>query len=359
MNFDSLYIYYRKGDKEIVKNEQKIDQRDSSINPYYGEDEAEEIYEEIPVKIIEKKETKKIYNFNYGISNSNQPTLWLDKGSVLVTGGYYNGHIIVINMEKISPVDLNNINANEDNHHIYIYKTNEFSPITKIVTDKYETFAICGNVNGTICIFKIDESYKYHWSLYHYFNVHNCLITSIAIHETLNIAITCSKNGLCMLYSLPSFQIYNSFIIGKDDKETKEEEPLCPDIVLISDKPLPCFIFYVNTKKCIYFYSINGYFLKKHHINYTLRENMIKIYTDDQFVDYLLIYDNESKAFDLYSMIDFVLINRSPDLLDCDFVDYIFSDEIDHALILCKIKDSINKYKILMLKDSGTQHIWK
>ena len=237
-------------EKDIIIREKPIDPNYSDY--LYGDDSN---FEEIPIKIIEKKEeTINLTDFKYRNNNIQQPINWLDKGTIIVKGGYWNGDIVLKNIikEKVNSNNPNKINDNEEMNRIFIYTTNEYSPITKIVIDKYETFAICGNENGTIYIYKISQFKKFNWKLYKYINNHNSPISSIGIHENLNIAITCSKNGLCMLYSLPDFKLYNSFIIGKDDNETNnEEEILCPDIVLISDSPLPCFIFYINLKRAI------------------------------------------------------------------------------------------------------------
>ena len=289
------------------------------------------------------------------------PIVWMDKGNILVKGGYWNGNIILknFNKQKETSNNINDSNNSEDSNKIFIYTTSEYSPIIKIVIDKNETFAICGNTNGTIYIFKINQYNKIIWSIYKNINNHNCPISSIALHENLNIAITCSEDGLCMLYTLPYFKLYNSFIIGKDEKidKNEEEEMLCPDIALISDKPLPCFIFYVDLKRTIYFYSINGHFLKKQKLKFSIKENSMKIYTDFQFVDYLLIYNSKNKTFDIYTMIDFVLICRSPPLPEGDFVDYFMSKEMDHLLVLCKSGN--NKYKLYILKDSQIPIPWK
>ena len=360
MNNYSLDIYTRKIDKRVIKSDVSPEQLQNLINPYYGDDIGDDEYDEIAVKIIDKKEMLELNHFIYSFSRK-MPIVWLDKGTIVARGGYWNGNIILknFNKQKETSNNINNTNISEDSNKIFIYTTSEYSPIIKIVIDKNETFAICGNTNGTIYIFKISQYNKINWSIYKNINNHNCPITSIAIHENLNIAITCSEDGLCMLYTLPYFKLYNSFIIGKDEKKEKneKEEILCPDIVLISDKPLPCFIFYVDLKRTLYFYSINGHFLKKQKLKFSIKENSIKIYTDFQFVDYLLIYNFKNKTFDIYTMIDFVLICRSPPLTEGDFIDYALSNEMDHLLVLCKCGN--NKYKLYILKDSETPIPWK
>ena len=357
MNHKYLNIYIRKMDTIIINKDKPIDPNYSEY--LYGDDSY---LDEIPIKIIEKKEeTINLADFKYRNNNNQQPINWLDKGTIIVKGGYWNGDIILKNIikEKINSNNPNKINDNEEINRIFIYTTNEYSPITKIVIDKNETFAICGNENGTIYIYKINQKRKFIWNLYKYINNHNSPISSIGIHENLNIAITCSKNGLCMLYSLPDFKLYNSFIIGKDDNETNnEEEYLCPDITLISDSPLPCFIFYINLKRTIYFYSINGHLLKKQKLNYSIQENSIKIYRDYKFIDYLFIYNTRNQTFDLYTMIDFTLIFRSKPLNDDIFVDFVLSEEMDHALVLCKSQIEKN-YKLYILKYNENDCVWK
>jgi len=357
MNFSNLNVYLRKTDKEIIPIEDE--NNNQFLADVYGGELGNEKYDEIVYKKIEKKESLDIVDFKYGM-NFNQPYSWLDKGTIIVKGGYWNGNIILYKIIKES---------NEEKKRISIYTSSEYSPIIKIVIDKNETFAICGNTNGTIFVYKIRESNKMIWTLYKSFNDNNSSIVSIAIQENLNIAIICFQNGLCMLYIVPDFKLYNSFILGKDDKEnTNEEEVLYPDIVLISDSSLPCFVFYVNLKKTLYFYSINGYFLKKHELKYSIKENNIKIYKDFQFIDYLLIYNSMDKTLDLHTLVDFKRIHQSPVLpkeednknkeINYDFVDYALSDDNEHCLVLCK-NDKNNIYKIYMLKDSKIDITWK
>ena len=354
MNNSNLDIYLRKTDKDVIP----IEDNSQLLSDVYGGELGAERFEEIVYKTIEKKESKVLTNFKYGI-NKNQPYVWLDKGTIIAKGGYWNGNIILLKITKES---------NDEKKFIFIYTSSEYSPIIKIVVDKNETFSICGNTNGTIFVYKIKESNKTSWSLYKSFNDNNSSISCIAAQENLNIAITCFQNGLCMLYTMPDFKLYNSFILGKDDKESvNEEEILIPDIVLISDSSLPLFVFYVNSKKSLYFYSVNGYFLKKHELKYTLKENYIKIYKDYQFTDYLLIYNSADKTLDLHTMVDFKRIHQSPELpkdeenknkeLNYEFIDFVLSNDNEHCLVLCKNDKNISK--IYMLKDSKNEATWK
>ena len=353
MNQDYLEIYLRKNDKIIVNKEGQVQKRKNSIN---DDGIGNEALEEISIKTLELKQKDKIklVNLKYGLNNKSQPIKYLKNGSILVKGGFYNGNIILQNLLKSK--EAHNI-IKESSNNIYIYPTEENSPIMQIVLDKNENLAICGNTNGTIYVFRININNKLNWNLYKAINVHNSPIVSIALHETLNIAITCSENGLCMLYTLPYFKLYNSFIIGKDDKDIiNDDEILCPDIVLISDSPLPCFIFYINDKKTIYFYSINGKLLSKHVLNYELDKNSIKLYRDYQFVDYIVLYNKEKNQFEIRNMIEFELIGCSPVLTQFEFIDFVFSLDYEHILVLGRNNE---KYKLYAIYDSDTKVNWK
>ena len=161
-----------------------------------------------------------------------------------------------------------------------------------------------------------------------------------------------------MLYTLPNFKLYNSFILGKGDKDNnKNNNLLTPDFVLISDSPLPCFIFYVKDNKSLYFYSINGKLLAKHILNYEINEKSIKIYRDYQFVDYLILYNFEKKYFEIRSMIEFELIASCPTLNDFDFIDFNLSWDLEHILVFGKKE---GKYKLFIIYDIENNKMnWK
>ena len=346
-----LDILIRKPDKIIV-NKEEDEQQIKIINE---EGIGDDIYDTIPIKLVEQKfkDKIKLTKLKYSLNSELQPYVWLNYGTILVKGGYWNGNIIIQNI--IKEKENNNILDNKNN--TYIYTTKEYSPITKIIVDYNETIAICGNMNGTIYIYRIKPNNKLNWTLFKTINDHNSPIVSIALNETLNIAITCSENGLCNLYTLPYFKLYNSFIIGKDDNDLNDNDLLSPDIVLMSDSSLPCFIFYVNDIRTIYFYSINGKLLSKQKLNYELNEKSIKIYRDYQFVDYLVIFNSEKKLFEIRSMVEFELIGTSPTLNDIEFIDFVFSWDCEHILVLGKANDKYNLYIIYDMNNNKI--IWK
>ena len=285
-------------------------------------------------------------NPRYGVNNFESPFVVFNNGRYIVFGGFWNGNILIRNIEK--DYGLNSIN------NIFIYPTSNNSPIVKIIIDKSETFAICANRNGVLFIFKIDSNSKFIWELYKKINDTNCEIVCMAINENLNLLITNSIEGHFMLYTVPEFKLFNSFIIRNDNNT-----PLLINFFLISKAPLPCIIAYNKQNRWIFFYSINNYLLRKIQLDFDLKQKYVKIYTDHSFNDFLIIYNLKNTCIDLYSMIDFKIITSSPKI-EYNFIDFCMDEDMSHILLLVKDTDEDrNTYKVLLLKDKKNEIDWQ
>ena len=202
------------------------------------------------------------------------------------------------------------VKQKDSNKTTYLYSTNEMSPITKIIIDESETFVVCGNKLGNVFIFVINPEKKYSWSLSKILSYHKSEITSLAISENLNMFISCSKDGNCILYSLPRIKLFNSRNITLQDEDQNVSDIICT-IIIIFHTPLPCFIFYIKNLNSFYIYSINGKFLKKYKLEYEILNNAIAKYIDYQLKDYLLIYNSKDKTIDVHRGFDFDLITKT------------------------------------------------
>ena len=227
------------------------------------------------------------------MSFNKSPTILYDEGYCVAFGGFWNGDIILRQLIEDDKKKNKNIKIN-------IIKTWELSPVTKIIIDKTETFAICCNSEGIVFIYIIDQNDKLFWNLHKIVNEGQGEITSVALNENLNIFIICFKNGFCMVYTLPNCKLINSFRIEENDlnsntninkdnsdmnKENITTTPssnriYSPDITIISQSPLPCFIFHIKERKSLCIYSINSHFQKEFYLGYEIVENGIKKYTD-------------------------------------------------------------------------------
>ena len=182
--------------------------------------------------------------------------------------------------------------------------------------------------------------------------------------------ISCSKDGNCMLYSLPRIKLFNSFNIEPQNENENESNIILCTKIIIFHTPLPCFIFYIRNWNSLYVYSINGKFLKKHKLEYEIVKNGIVKYIYYQLKDYLLIYNSNDKTIDIYRGIDFEFVSKSP-VINYNFIDLTLSKSLDQLLILVENnnmnvkgseiegKKSNSKYKILVLKDKENQLMWK
>ena len=318
---------------------------------------------------ILKKDDIKMPNYKYRLNNYKDNyncSVIYDKGAYMALGGFLNGNIIIKSLDYKSIAK-----GKEINKLSFIYTTYEFSPITKIVIDETETFAICANKLGTVFVFVINPEKKYVWLLSKILPYQKSEITALSISSNLNMFISCSKNGNCMLYSLPRVKMFNSWNIEvqNDENENNNLDNILCTIILIFHTPLPCFIFYIKNLNYLYVYSINGKFLKKHKLKYEIVNNGICKYIDYQFKDYLMIYNSIDKTIDIFRGIDFEFVAKSP-IINYKFIDFVLSKSLDQVLILVenilndKSNDADNKksnikYKVLVLKDKENQLMWK
>ena len=312
------------------------------------------------------KYDKKYYLPKYRMSFNKSPTILYDEGYCIAFGGFWNGDIILRQLIEDDKKKNKSIKIN-------IIKTWELSPITKIIIDKTETFAICCNSEGTVFIFIIDQNDKLFWNLHKTINEGQGEISSVALNENLNIFIICFKNGFCMVYTLPNCKLFNSFRIEendlnsntniyKDNSDMNKENIISipssnkiysPDITIISQSPLPSFIFHIKERKSLCIYSINSHFQKEFYLGYEIVENGIKKYTDFFSRDYLFIYNIYKNAIDIHSLVDLDLIATSP-FIDDQFVDFQFTKGQYYLFILVKVKQGEEEksplYKMLLLK---------
>ena len=357
--------------------------------------EMREPYEESRISSDEKhkegyKEQSKIYIYSkydkklniprYRMKYNIAPTEIYNNGIFIALGGFWNGDIIIKQLiEK-----KNEEKKKKATKKINVIKTNEMSPIIKILIDKTETFVFCYNRDGTLFLYTIDPNEKINWNLHKTINEGQGEISTIAINENLNIFIIGYKKGFCMVYTLPNCKLFNSFRMEENDlynnliySENNEDgnndengqtnniipnracvssynNILVPDIIIISQSPLPCFVFFIKERKSLCVYSINFHFLREVFLGYNIVPNGIKKYTDYMFRDYLFIFNSIKNTIDVHRLFDLNIIISSP-AINNDFIDFHFSKDFAYAYILVKTKQKIDEKstnKILVLKPS-------
>ena len=341
--------------------------KDNTTNNTDNKEQSEE-KEIIKLNIGQKREIK-LSSPRYRIDNYKAPMVFYNDGKNVALGGFYNGNILVQNLDK-------NIDEKKTkNKNTTIHLTNNSYPITQMVINNSDTLVICGNALGEIYIFIINQNNKSEWTLYKILHDHQSEIASLAINENLNIFISCSKDGYCHLYTLPDCHLINSVRLtdnlfkNEDNKGNNNNKIYYPNNIIISHSPLPCIIMYIKLRQSLSVFSINGHFIKEEKLDFEINPNGIKKYTDNQFKDYLLIYNPNKNCVDVYNIIDLKSILSLP-ALGHGFVDFIISKQLDYILFLVKYKgkneDKINEpinikttFKILILRNPNCEIEWK
>ena len=297
----------------------------------------------------------------YRMNFDNSPSILYHEGNYIVLGGLWNGDIL------IQLIDEHQKNKGK---RMNIIKTGDLYPITKIIIDKTETFVICANSEGAVFIYIIDSKEKINWNFKKKINEGQGEVSSMEINENLGIFIICTKNGYCMVYTLPNCKLINSFRIesneldnlikekNKDNNsDIKEETPkdnninaiYAPSLVFISNAPLPCFVFYIKERKSLCVYSINAHLLNEYKLGFEIVNNGILKYTDFSCIDYFFIFDPTNYCINIHKFTDLNIIATSP-LIEYIFIDFHFSAEFDSLYIFAKDKNT--DYKMLVLKQA-------
>ena len=302
-------------------------------------------------QISNMNKEQKLFLPKYRLNSDECPSLFYNKGHNIVLGGFWNGNILIDDLLEETKKDKNKKVQSK------IYITKESSPITHIIIDDNENFLICGNTFGTIYIYIIDSKDKNILHLYRILYDHFSPISSLAFDNNLNVFISCSKDGFCNLYSIPQFKIVNSFkiknIINNNDidENNKESSDIYSNATIISSSPLPCIIFYFRVRNSLMVCNINGHFIKEQKIDYEINPNNIKKFIDNQFIEYLLIMDQENEKIYIYNIIDLTIVMMGH-IKNYNFIDVIFSPDFDNLFLLAKSKNENKEYKIIIIKNT-------
>jgi WD40 repeat protein len=348
---DKKKLYVLDNYNGIIKS-LKIEQIQKKVNNINNQENN--INNKIPkknIKLVDNKKDIKLFipknRINF-YNNINIPSVFYNKGHCIALGGFWNGNILI---ESISE---DNKKDKIEKIETKIYSTNEQSSITHILIDPNEIYMLCANNLGTIFVYIIDSKEKSLLHLYKSLYDHYSPISSLAFDDKLNIFITCSKDGFCNLYTTPQCKLVNSFNLKN---LVQSENIVYSNISLISSSPLPCFIFYFESRSSLCVCSINGHFIKEQKVDYNIKNNCIKKFTDNQFNDYLLIIDQKDEVINIYNIIDLQIV-MTGQIKNYKVIDFIFSKDFDNLFVLVKPKNENENekekesYKILIMKNT-------
>ena len=369
--------------REEIK-EEKEEENKEEINIEEKPEIVEENNNEINLDKDISRYDKIFFCPKYRTVIEQSPALIYDKGNYLILGGFWNGQIVINN------IDNNQKNKKVKTQKLYnIISTNKMSPITIMKIDQSETFLFCVNKIGCIFIYSNNRDNKIEWDLNKVIQDNQKEITSFDLNENLNIFITSDKEGYINLYTFPKCKLFNSFRINenqllsnnilKDNINNNSsitsssesnitifssQNDYYADIVIISQSPLPAIIFYIHSKKILSVFSINFHYINSKN-DIEIVPNGIKKYSDYFRKDYLFIYNNKEKTIDIYDIINLENVLKTCKF-EYTFIDFCFSKEMENILILVKIddeklmvnsndKNNKKNYKILKLNTRGNK----
>ena len=360
--------------KEIKEKEVNIEGNDTnneSDNEENNLEEENEIKDEEDNKTSNKETISKydkiLFSPKYRMNHAISPTIIYDKGNYIAQGGFWNGNILITKLEDSGS------KKDKSQKNINIISTNGIYPIIHMKIDLSETFVICANKIGVIFVFIINQLNKSEWILHKIIQDNQREIVSIALNENLNIFITCDKDGYNNLYTLPTCKLFNSYRLNENvfpnnninNSNSRSisnlnvyniQNNLYADNVIIFNSPLPSLIFYIKSRKSLCVFSINFHFIKEIPLGYDIVPNGIKKYSDYFSKDYLFIYNKNEKTIDIYDLVDLnVNIIAKSAKINYSFVDFHFSKEMDHALIMVKDEEKKNEN----IKDKSEQRNYK
>jgi WD40 repeat protein len=265
-----------------------------------------------------KKEIIPKLNFlrvkNNEIINKEYPIIIYSKGEYIAEGGYYDGRIIITQLNlKIKSKDMNKAIVQT----FEVINKMDTSPVIVLLITKDEKYIFSGSMLGSIVIYKNEKN---NWKKKHQINDHlNIPITSIYHHDILNLWGSAGYDGYVNIYTFPSNKKISSIKV--------QQSALCADYIFISSSPLPCFIIYSSHDFTFYTYSLIGKLICK------VCENDTNIYSpkilkESNFGE-VLVYGNNRGQINMRFLPSLDLfLNRDINPGE-DIINYINVDLID------------------------------
>ena len=295
---------------QFIKNE---------IMNFQNANEQNVLFDSKPKYYIKKDKIQKL-NFlkvKYNeIMNKCYPIIIYSKGAFIAEGGYYNGRIIVSQLNpKIKSKNINNAEA-AIIQTFEVFNKMDSSPVIDLFITKDEKHILSGSLFGSVVIYKNEiNSWKKKYQVNDHFNIP---ITSIYHNDILNLWGSAGYDGYINIYTFPSNKKISSIKI--------EESAQSADYIFISASPLACFIVYSSHNFSFYTYSLIGQLINKVVENETYIYSPI-ILKESNFGE-ILIYGNDKGQINMRYLPSLDLfLNRN--INTNEEYDYISLDLID------------------------------
>ena len=237
---------------------------------------------------------------SYSMSQQNTPIIFYNKNKYMLKGGFWDGRL-----------EINTILLEPKEKHFSNYIFINEGPILCMEMTKDETILLCGTKTGYLICFSVNGP---NLEIIKKIYIHNDEITSINIHDNLNMFATSSLDGYINMHILPSFDLVRSIKISVANKNffygNYDDEFYYANNIFLSSCPLPCVTTFISSKRLFRTYAINGEFVEDaQEID---NSNYIKcpiIFSDLNFQEYL-IYGTDDGRIKIRSFPKMDLINN-------------------------------------------------
>ncbi|EGR30597.1 hypothetical protein IMG5_128290 [Ichthyophthirius multifiliis] len=254
--------------RSVCKNQKSNEGQNLQLKDFY--------FNSLKDRTIVSKSLNKNKNIYFYIKHQTYLTFYLTKKQLILTGGLWDGHLNLYNVESEK--------ITQD------FKEFHFETVTAMNFENRYQILITGSKNGDVCIIKVSPDYQSFNEIYHYYD-HFEEITDINICEDMISFATSSLDGTINLYNYQSYQFLRQYNHPKYYPINKVEISICP---------LYSIIFFSQRDCTFYSYSINGQFLASFKEDSMIILNP-KIIKDSQQMEYFVkiqfIYKNIKKKY--------------------------------------------------------------
>ena len=251
-----------------------------------------------------------------------------NKGKMLIMGGFYDGKIVIYNLEEKTQEELTPFNND--------------CPILSICVSQDDEYLLVGNTNGNVGVYKIDTEIK-NWELIHILTDQINAINHLYCNSDLNLWVSTTIDGYINLYTLPLCKLVRTIEIQSNN---------CSYSFLISS-PLPSIVIIQDDEEDISkinVYSINGKDLSNSNMDLNCKIKnpiIIKDLNSNEYLAY--VSKNEISILYLPTLEKLNKIKIDPEM----GISYIFTSD-DKKSIYCINKSGSNVY---IIKDEIKKNI--
>ncbi|KAL4471642.1 hypothetical protein ABPG74_008535 [Tetrahymena malaccensis] len=258
----SKFLALRKnGEVSVIKLQQAVDEKYYPFKQNVVSDRQLE---------LDLNKNEKIHNLDQSCQFRVPPTIFLNQGKYLLTGGLWGGRICLYSTESEKLI--------KEFKHIHNWT------VTAMDFDHKSYTLATGSKAGDVCMIKMSSDYQNFIELEQYYD-HKGEVTNIHINYEFRCMATASIDGNIFIYNIFNKKLHRQFNHPKGLPVHK---------VCITARPLYAIIFFSERDCTFYSYSINGQLLATYNEDSTSILNPL-IIQDSSLLDQLVYINYQNQ----------------------------------------------------------------